>query len=87
MAFARSAATMLWKIPRRLAPLVTTTAAFLAAALTGGLWIGFAQRIGPIGAGRIIAAMQGMVGYVILGIMVSNGFQLLAPSESPGDPG
>ena len=35
----------------------------------------------PIGVGRAVAAMQGLVGYFILGILVSTGFQLLAPDR------
>lgn len=35
----------------------------------------------PMGAGRAIAAMQGLVGYVILGILVSAGFQVLRPTD------
>lgn len=35
----------------------------------------------PMGVGRAIAAMQGLVGYTILGILVSTGFQVLRPSD------
>lgn len=38
----------------------------------------------PIGPGRPIAAMQGLLGYFILGILVSTGFQLIAPHTNPG---
>lgn len=44
--------------------------------------VGYGDFI-PMGPGRIIAAMQGLVGYIILGILVSTGFQLLAPDEEP----
>lgn len=38
----------------------------------------------PMGPGRAIAAMQGLLGYFILGILVSTGFQLIAPGTNPG---
>lgn len=44
--------------------------------------LGFGDFI-PSGAGRAIAAMQGLLGYVILGILVSTGFQLIAPHTEP----
>ena len=44
--------------------------------------IGYGDFI-PMGAGRSIAALQGLLGYFILGIMVSTGFQLIAPHTEP----
>lgn len=38
----------------------------------------------PLGSGRPIAAMQGLIGYLILGILVSTGFQIIAPHTAPG---
>ena len=38
----------------------------------------------PLGPGRPIAAMQGLIGYLILGILVSTGFQIIAPHTAPG---
>jgi uncharacterized membrane protein YgcG len=38
----------------------------------------------PIGSGRTIAAIQALTGYFILGILVSTGFQLIAPHTDPG---
>lgn len=37
----------------------------------------------PLGAGRQIAALQAMVGYLILGIIVSTGYQVIAPHTDP----
>lgn len=49
--------------------------------------VGYGDFI-PVGAGRAVAAMQGLLGYFILGILVSTGFQLIAPNAEPGrDPG
>jgi hypothetical protein len=46
--------------------------------------LGYGDMI-PIGAGRYMAAMQGLTGYFILGIIVSTGFQIIAPDpESAG---
>jgi hypothetical protein len=39
----------------------------------------------PLGPGRPVAALQGLVGYLILGILVSTGYQLIAPHTSPGE--
>ena len=44
--------------------------------------VGYGDFI-PTGAGRSIAALQGLLGYFILGIMVSTGFQLIAPHTEP----
>lgn len=38
----------------------------------------------PLGPGRPIAAMQALMGYFILGILVSTGFQIIAPHTAPG---
>ncbi len=38
----------------------------------------------PLGPGRPVAALQALVGYLILGILVSSGFQLIAPHTNPG---
>lgn len=45
--------------------------------------VGYGDFI-PMGPGRPIAAMQGLLGYFILGILVSTGFQLIAPHTDPG---
>ncbi len=37
----------------------------------------------PLGPGRPVAAMQALIGYFILGILVSTGFQLIAPHRAP----
>jgi hypothetical protein len=39
----------------------------------------------PLGPGRPVAALQALVGYLILGILVSTGFQLIAPNSNPGE--
>lgn len=39
----------------------------------------------PLGAGRQVAALQALVGYLILGIIVSTGFQLIAPHTNPAE--
>lgn len=38
----------------------------------------------PLGPGRPLAAIQALTGYLILGILVSTGFQVIAPHTSPG---
>lgn len=38
----------------------------------------------PLGPGRPLAAIQALTGYIILGIIVSTGFQVIAPNTSPG---
>jgi hypothetical protein len=38
----------------------------------------------PLGPGRPIAALQALMGYFILGILVSTGFQIIAPHTAPG---
>lgn len=39
----------------------------------------------PLGPGRPVAAIQAVTGYLILGILVSSGFQIIAPHTSPGE--
>lgn len=39
----------------------------------------------PLGPGRPVAALQALVGYLILGILVSTGFQLIAPHTNPAE--
>ncbi len=39
----------------------------------------------PLGAGRQVAALQALVGYLILGILVSTGYQLIAPHTDPAE--
>lgn len=38
----------------------------------------------PLGPGRPVAAIQALTGYLILGILVSTGFQVIAPHTNPG---
>lgn len=38
----------------------------------------------PLGPGRPVAAIQALTGYLILGILVSSGFQIIAPHTKPG---
>lgn len=37
----------------------------------------------PLGSGRPVAAIQALVGYFILGILVSAGYQIIAPGVDP----
>ncbi|MEJ2502222.1 MAG: ion channel [Gemmatimonadota bacterium] len=46
--------------------------------------LGYGDMV-PIGPGRIMAAMQGLTGYFVLGIIVSTGFQIIAPESRPAD--
>lgn len=46
--------------------------------------LGFGDFI-PLGAGRQVAALQALVGYLILGILVSTGFQIIAPHTNPAE--
>jgi voltage-gated potassium channel Kch len=46
--------------------------------------LGYGDMV-PIGPGRIVAAMQGLTGYFVLGIIVSTGFQIIAPESRPAD--
>lgn len=46
--------------------------------------LGYGDMV-PIGPGRFVAALQGLTGYFILGILVSTGFQLLAPDSDPDE--
>lgn len=39
----------------------------------------------PLGPGRPIAALQASLGYFILGILVSTGYQIIAPHTAPGE--
>jgi hypothetical protein len=39
----------------------------------------------PLGPGRPVAALQAFLGYFILGILVSTGYQIIAPHTSPGE--
>lgn len=41
----------------------------------------------PLGPGRPLAAIQALTGYTILGIIVSTGFQVIAPHTSPSRDG
>ena len=46
--------------------------------------LGFGDFI-PLGPGRPVAALQALVGYLILGILVSTGFQVIAPDPEAED--
>lgn len=39
----------------------------------------------PMGPGRPVAALQALLGYCILGILVSTGYQIIAPHTAPGE--
>ncbi len=39
----------------------------------------------PLGPGRPVAALQAFLGYFILGILVSTGYQVIAPHTAPGE--
>lgn len=38
----------------------------------------------PLGPGRPLAAIQALTGYMLLGVLVSTGFQIIAPHTDPG---
>lgn len=51
-----------------------------------GTTLGYGDFL-PLKPGRPVAALQALVGYMILGIMVSAGFQILAPSQDDDERG